>query len=154
MNDSKKPNSIDSLVEAALRLNAADREEFLRDLASRDIETALELSRLLAANDTRPDLHGDASTIRAEPRAFSESDTQPQGFFAKDSTIGNYRIVSMLGRGGMNEVYLADDSRLRRKVAIKVLPPILSSNEERLRRFKREAFAISGLNHPNVITIF
>jgi serine/threonine protein kinase/tetratricopeptide (TPR) repeat protein len=154
MDDSKKPNLIDSLVEAALKLNDFEREEFLRDLASQDIEAALELSRLLAANDTRPDLRGDSSTIRVEPRAFNESDTQPQGFFAKDSTIGNYKIVSMLGRGGMNEVYLADDSRLRRKVAIKVLPPSLSSNEERLRRFKREAFAISGLNHPNVITIF
>jgi Tol biopolymer transport system component len=68
--------------------------------------------------------------------------------------LSHYRIVSALGSGGMGEVYLAQDLTLERSVALKVLPPQLVRNEERLRRFVIEAKAASSLNHPSIVTIY
>ncbi|OLE54805.1 MAG: hypothetical protein AUG51_06800 [Acidobacteria bacterium 13_1_20CM_3_53_8] len=67
--------------------------------------------------------------------------------------IANYEIVSPLGTGGMGEVYLAEDRRLGRKVALKLLPKSFTKDKDRLRRFEQEARAASALNHPNIITI-
>src|SRR5437870_1450331 len=69
-------------------------------------------------------------------------------------TIHHYKILDRLGKGGMGEVYVAEDTRLKRKVALKILPAAMSSDPERLNRFQREAEAIAALNHPNVVTIF
>ena len=71
-----------------------------------------------------------------------------------NSQFGRYEIRSLLGVGGMGEVYLAYDSKLRRQVAIKLLPPELTQDKDRLARFEREAYAASSLNHPNIMTIY
>ena len=68
--------------------------------------------------------------------------------------IGTYEIVSLLGAGGMGEVYRARDLRLGREVALKVLPADVASNPDRLARFEREARTVAGLNHPNIVTLF
>ena len=68
--------------------------------------------------------------------------------------IGPYEIVSLLGAGGMGEVYRARDSRLRREVAVKILPPSFARDADRLRRFEQEARAVGALNHPNILAIF
>ena len=65
--------------------------------------------------------------------------------------LGPYEIVSLLGAGGMGEVYLARDSRLDRRVAIKILPADLASHPERRQRFEREARAVGSLNHPTSV---
>ena len=70
------------------------------------------------------------------------------------SELGHYKILSALGAGGMGEVYLAEDTRLKRMVAVKVLPERLRSSEERLKRFRREAEAAAILNHPNIAHVY
>src|SRR4029450_12870793 len=67
--------------------------------------------------------------------------------------LGSYALIRLLGRGGMGEVYLAHDSRLGRNVALKLLPKSLNDDEDRLRRFAREARSASALKHPNVSVI-
>lgn len=76
------------------------------------------------------------------------------GSISPNSVLGHYSIGNKIGAGGMGEVYLAQDLKLDRKVALKVLPADLSSNEQRMRRFVQEAKAASALNHPNIITIY
>jgi len=68
-------------------------------------------------------------------------------------TLGHYRIVQLLGKGGMGEVYLAEDTKLDRQVALKILPAELAGDSERRARFEREAKAVASLNHPNIVTI-
>src|ERR1700691_4502439 len=73
---------------------------------------------------------------------------------ASGTKLGPYEIVSLLGAGGMGEVYRARDSRLKRDVAIKVLPQAFSLDADRLRRFEQEALATAALNHPNILAVF
>jgi len=73
---------------------------------------------------------------------------------ATGSRLGPYEIVAPLGAGGMGEVYRARDERLKRDIAIKVLPASLSTDPDRLRRFEQEAQSASALNHPNIVTIY
>jgi serine/threonine-protein kinase len=72
---------------------------------------------------------------------------------AAGTHLGRYEVRSKIGAGGMGEVYLAQDTQLRRSVALKILPAEFTHSEERLRRFEQEAYAASALNHPNIITI-
>src|SRR2546428_12538628 len=68
--------------------------------------------------------------------------------------LGRYEIRSKLGAGGMGEVYLAQDAKLDRKVALKILPSDLATNQDRMRRFTQEAKAAAALNHPNIAHIY
>ena len=69
-------------------------------------------------------------------------------------TLSHYKIIAKLGQGGQGEVYLAEDSRLDRKVALKILPQHLSDRADLRERFEREARAVSSLNHPHICTLY
>jgi serine/threonine protein kinase len=69
-------------------------------------------------------------------------------------SLAHYRILEKIGSGGMGDVYLAEDTKLDRKVALKILPPDLAENENRRTRFAHEAKALAALNHPNIVTVY
>ena len=71
-----------------------------------------------------------------------------------NTMISHYRILSRIGAGGMGEVYLAQDTKLDRKVPLKILPPEVAENQERMRRFAHEAKVAAALNHPNIAHIY
>src|SRR5580698_5564685 len=73
---------------------------------------------------------------------------------APDTQLGPYKIVSLIGSGGMGEVYRAHDSRLRRDVALKILPASFTNDPDRLRRFEQEARAVAALSHANIVSVF
>src|SRR5438046_10434069 len=73
---------------------------------------------------------------------------------ASGTKLGRYEIRSQLGAGGMGEVYLAQDTKLDRKVALKILSAEVAAHPDRMKRFVQEAKAASALNHPNIITIY
>ena len=68
-------------------------------------------------------------------------------------TLAHYRVLSLVGEGGMGEVYLAEDTRLGRRVALKLLSAAFTNDDDRMRRFMQEARAASALNHPNILTV-
>jgi serine/threonine protein kinase/tetratricopeptide (TPR) repeat protein len=83
-----------------------------------------------------------------------EARTMMKEPLSTNQLIAHYRVLAKLGAGGMGEVWLAEDTRLKRKVALKLLPAELTTDAERLRRFEQEAQAASALNHPNIITVY
>ncbi|MDH3936399.1 MAG: protein kinase, partial [candidate division Zixibacteria bacterium] len=84
----------------------------------------------------------------------NDDKTRTHIVLTKGTMVSHYRIVEKIGAGGMGEVYLAQDSKLSRNVALKFLPTHLSNDEDCRARFKREAQAAAKLNHPNIVTIF
>lgn len=73
---------------------------------------------------------------------------------APGSKLGPYDVVSLLGAGGIGEVWRARDARLKREVALKILPTLLAADVDRLARFQREAQALAALNHPHIAQIY
>ncbi|MEK7830822.1 MAG: serine/threonine-protein kinase, partial [Acidobacteriota bacterium] len=140
---------IEELYHAALELDPAARADFLAQACGGDAELRRETVSLLASHDQA------ASFIESSPDDFVA------GMMAEDQsrtmigrTLGHYRISSLLGAGGMGEVYKARDLRLDRDVAVKILPEHLATDAEALRRFEREAKAVAALSHPNILSIF
>ncbi len=144
---------IHELFEAALERPVEERAAFLAHSCAGDEETQRRVEAMLAA-DARDDLPMDRPAYQAANN-FVSSDSRPddsQNFSGE--MIGVYRLIEELGRGGMGTVYLAYDTRLGRRAALKLLPSHLVNNPERVRRFQREARTASALNHPNIITIY
>jgi len=137
-----------SLYRRALSLPEAERGEFLSSACGGDQELSREVEQLLASQPTSSGL-----TDFPEPEGTSRK--APWGHVRElaGRRLGPFEILSLLGKGGMGEVYLGHDTRLERKVAVKVLPPELVQNAERMKRFAQEAKAVSRLNHSNIITL-
>ena len=140
---------IGQLFHAALALPAERRAAFLSEACGGDGGLRQEVDSLLVAHAAAGDfVAGPAMHVAAGWLARQEDAAALSG------RIGGYDVVSLIGRGGMGEVYLAHDPELGRKVAIKVLRPSLTSNADAVRRFEHEARAASSLNHPNIVTIY
>ena len=146
---------IDELFEAALEMEPAERAAFLGQACASDEESRRKVEALLAADQKARDfIEAPALEIAARGLAEEQARSSNQTCLVAGRRIDHYEIVSILGAGGMGEVYLAEDTRLGRKTALKLLPAQFTQDAERVQRFKREARAASALNHPNIITIY
>lgn len=151
--DAARWKQIDQLVDAALEVPVIEREKFVTLEAGNDSDLRIQVLQLLAAQDEDDDFLN-KSAMQVAARAMIEDETEISAFAFVNKTIAKYKIERLLGAGGMGEVYLAFDEKLRRKVALKILPAEFVSNDERVKRFELEARAISSMNHPNIVTIY
>jgi eukaryotic-like serine/threonine-protein kinase len=136
---------VEALCQSALERPPRERERFIADACGGDEPLRREVEALLTQTTK-------AERFLGEPLAVVAA-----GVLAADLTgraFGNYQFVGRLGAGGIGEVYRARDTRLGREVAIKVVPPSLASDRERLARFQREARVLAALNHPHVGGIY
>jgi eukaryotic-like serine/threonine-protein kinase len=147
--NSARLKQIEEIYHAAMESPFAAREAFLRKRCGDDDDLRGEVESLLAFADSANDFFAPSlESFAAE--MFSEHEKQATLI---NREIGRYRIKKLLGRGGMGEVYLAEDVALERAVALKVLLPEIADDKTRLRRFVQEAKTASALNHPNILTI-
>ncbi|QQS47564.1 MAG: serine/threonine-protein kinase [Acidobacteriota bacterium] len=144
-----KWEQVKEIYHDALELEPAERKSFLDRACLGDSEMRREVESLIAANDKAGDFI--VSNALKDAAKIMVAD-EPRIFIGRD--LGNYRIVSHLGSGGMGDVYLARDLKLGREVAIKTIPPAYAQDEERLKRLENEARAAASLNHPNIATIY
>src|SRR5215510_2543534 len=144
---------IEDLYHASLERAPNERAAFLVEACADDSDLRREVEELLRYDGAAESfIQGNALAFEARRLKPEElSRTGPQ--LLPGQSIGAYQILALLGRGGMGIVYRARDERLRRDVAIKVLPTSLAHDADRLRRFEQEAHATSALNHPNILTI-
>jgi serine/threonine protein kinase/tetratricopeptide (TPR) repeat protein len=140
--------AVERLYHGALERAAEERAAFLREACGSDEELRREVESLLAYEDKAKDfIENPALLVVGELMADGQS-------LVAGQALDHYTILELLGAGGMGEVYLAEDTRLNRRVALKLLPAELTKNEDRVRRFEQEARAASALNHPNILTIY
>src|SRR5215510_11106000 len=150
--DAKRWMQIKEIYDRALDLGRDGREGFLAEACAADDDLRREVESLLAAHeDAGTFLKAPAVEVAARDIVADEVTSPAPQLIGRE--LANYKIISLLGRGGMGEVYLAEDKRLHRKVALKLLPAQFTNDSERVRRFEREAKAASATNHPNIITI-
>lgn len=139
---------VDRIFHAALQRRAAERVSYLTEACGdnrvlRDeVESLLSAERRAGSFLEADAMHDSARLLSAKPRSCA------------GQKLNQYELLSLLGAGGMGEVYRARDTRLGRQVAIKILSPELQEDSDRLRRFEHEAHTASGLNHPNIITVY
>ena len=138
----------DELVEEALKRNPDERAGFLREACAGD-EELRRVAESLLAYDSRAGSFLEEAAL--QPAAALIGADQAASLVGR--RIGHYEIISEIGQGGMGEVYLARDTSLDRRVALKLLPADFMTDAERVRRFTQEAKAASALDHPNVCTI-
>ena len=143
---SERWQQVKQIFGEAMRLDAADRAAYLAETCAGDEDLRGEVEKLLNSYETdfleRP---------RSDDPAQAPLDQNPQ--LTSGQRLNQYEVLKPIGAGGMGMVYLAQDTRLRRRVALKLLPHQLIDNQEYLLRFEQEARAASALNHPNILTI-
>ena len=137
---------IESLFQEALRHPVEEREAWLREACVTDAELHREVASLLAN-------HQESASAGPWAAAAAQLMVKPV-LLEPGRFLGPYQIVSFLAAGGMGEVYRARDTKLKRDVALKVLPEKLARDPDRMARFQREAEVLASLNHPNIAHIY
>jgi Tol biopolymer transport system component len=147
----ERHKEVDEILQAALDLAPEERPEFVRKACRQDraLQSAVE-ALLDSFRKAESENFIEATPLIDNPGLLDEAkaDSLP------GKLIASYEIQRLLGEGGMGEVYLAHDARLNRRAALKLLSAHLTTNEERVRRFRQEALTASALNHPNIITVY
>jgi serine/threonine protein kinase len=141
--------TVKQIHQAALDRPVSERTVFLDEICTGDEALRAEIQSLLSYQDEAESFI-EVPAIEVAARVLSEDLEN----ILVGRVLGHYHVAAFLGAGGMGEVYLALDPRLDRTVALKILPPDLASDPDRMQRFTREAKAASALNHPNVAVIF
>ena len=141
---------IDELLDVALELEPDKRAAFLDDACAGNEILRKEVEKLLDS-DKQEDSLMDSPALQAASEFLVQP---PASRLTPGESIGPYKILSLLGAGGMGEVYRSNDTRIGREVAVKILPSHFSQDPDRLRRFEQEARAAGMLNHPNVVAIY
>ncbi len=140
---------VEQLYHAALERGAEERAAFLAEACAGDEGLRREVESLLAYEGQAENfIESPALDVAAKMLAEKQGARVVAG-----QTIKHYKITSPIGAGGMGEVYLAEDTRLERRVALKFLPALFTQDKRHLRRFEQEARAVAALSHPNVCVI-
>jgi eukaryotic-like serine/threonine-protein kinase len=140
---------VEQICDAALALEPASRAAFVAEACAGDERLRREVESLLRHQSNVERFLAEPALLTAAQRLAEESEHALIG-----RQIGPYHIQSLLGQGGMGEVYRARDSALRRNVAIKVLPRLFVNEPDRLTRFMREAQVLAALSHPHIGAIY
>ncbi len=138
---------VKEIFHSALQHEPAQRSVFLSNACGGDEELRREVETLISSHE-KDGSFIDSPAYEAAAELIADENKLKTG-----QTLGSYQVLSFISRGGMGEVYLAQDKRLGRKVALKFLPESFTNDPDRLRRFEQEARAASSLNHPNILTI-
>ena len=139
---------IDELFHSALAQAPVERTDFLAQACGEDESLRRKVEALLEGH-ARADSFFGTPALEVAAGVFAQQ-VIPS---LEGRRLGHYEVQSLIGTGGMGHIFLADDTRLKRKVAVKVLPTTVTADPDRIRRFEQEALAASSLNHPNIITI-
>ncbi len=140
---------VNDLFHSAVERAPAERAAFLEEACRGDEGLCREVKSLLTSHE-RTENFIESPAFEVAPELL----TNDRAGALVGELIGHYRIESLIGVGGMGEVYLARDERLGRKAALKLLPERLTADETQLSRFKTEARSASALNHPNILTVY
>ena len=143
--DPQRWQRVKEIFEGALEKHGAEREAFLDRVCNGETEVREEVESLLRSYEV-------AGSFMESPAVAHAADALEQKLTA-GQRVKHYQVVNLIGEGGMGEVYLATDTILGRRVALKVLPAFVSKDPDRLRRFTQEARAASRLSHPNVCVV-
>ena len=140
---------VKEIFNSAINYRPEERASFLSEVCSGDANLRREVESLIASHEQSGSFIDEPAFVAAASLLADEKVALTSG-----EAIGSYEVRAFISRGGMGEVYLAEDKRLGRKVALKLLPASFTTDDDRLRRFEQEARAASALNHPNIITIY